>query len=199
MAEETTGVTPDTASARPAGTVDDDTGEQEDGETQLPEKFRRALERARAEARGAKAAAREAEALRLRLKEREDADLSETEKLRNRAKDLEARLDEQAALRQALLDDIAIRESAAEQGAQNPKIVARLLDRGAIERDAQGNPQNIDELVKTLLKNEPYLKAQPAPTQGVPGTPRSAGQPGHEDRVQANKEKLQATGLYGRL
>jgi hypothetical protein len=55
--------------------------------------------------------------------------------------------------------------------------------------------KNADKLVEALMKAKPYLAGKPA-AQPVPGTPRSNGQPGREDKVKEAEEKLIATRQY---
>lgn len=174
----------------------------------------RALRTIKKQREETKAAKDEAKALKERLdaleadkRKRDDADKSETEKALARLEELTKAHTEavtkaetaQAKLRQIQIDR-AIEQAASKHGARNPSVVAKLLDRDALELDDDGVPTNAEQLVKALLKDEPYLVGQEGSgnsgRSGVPPSPRSNGQPGHDDRVKEAQTKLVATGDY---
>ena len=183
-------------------TVDDADDEQEDTAQELPEAVRRTLKTLRAEVKAAKltakqASEREATAAR-KLQEKADAELSETERLRKQVDELKAASVKAAQEAQRVRDEQAIERAAVEQHAHKPSVIVRLIDHDAIERDADGKPNNVGQLVKELLKENPYLKGDA--TTGPPGTPRPAtSEPNYADRVKEAQEKLAQTGLYPRF
>ena len=82
----------------------------------------------------------------------------ELEQERERAKALEqerAEIEDRA--RERTLQSAIMRE-AARLGVVDPEIVARLIDRAAIEFDEQGEPRNVGALVEELIKAKPYLR-----------------------------------------
>lgn len=85
------------------------------------------------------------------------AGLSDLEKAQ--AAEKEAR-DRAATLEQQLADTrvrSATFEAAARLGFRNPEVAYRLLDRSDLELDAEGQPKNVEKLLKELLQREPYL------------------------------------------
>ena len=192
----------DSSGEKPVGgemppVVSEDNEEPEEAEDEKfdAERAKALIAKLRLEAKSGKKALSDAHK---RLKEREDADLSETEKLRRELADLKLAREKDAMERQALRDEQAIYEAAVAHQAVKPRLLMRLIDRSEIEHDDDGKPTNAEALVKALLKDEPYLKGESGP-QGVPGSPKSAGQPGLQDRVKEAREKLQSTGQYNRL
>lgn len=82
----------------------------------------------------------------------------ELEQERERAKALEqerAKIEDRA--RERTLQSAIMRE-AARLGVVDAEIVARLIDRAAIEFDEQGEPRNVGALVEELIKAKPYLR-----------------------------------------
>lgn len=133
-------------------------------------------------------------------RERSDADKSELEKAHLKLAAAEkAHEESQAKLRRTLIAQ-AIERAAAKHNARDPEVVAKLIDYEALEVDDDGTPTNAEDLVKTLLKDKPYLVAdvadQPTSRNGVPATPRSSGAPKREDKIKENEEKLVATQQY---
>lgn len=88
------------------------------------------------------------------------AKLSELDQAKKRASDLEtenARIKGEA---QASLTTAKIERIAAQLGIVDPEVAAALIKPDDIERDAAGNPTNLDALLKALAKAKPYLVAQ---------------------------------------
>lgn len=180
-------------------TADDGDDDSEEGEERFDADRAKALiAKLRNEVKAGKSTAKELEAAKKKLKDREDAELSETERLRLEVESLKKDRERVVQERQAMRDEQAIFAAAVKHQAVKPQLIVRLIDVSALEHDEDGKPTNAESLVKELLKDEPYLKGE-AGAQGVPGTPRASGQPGHEDRVKENQDKLQRTGLYGRF
>jgi regulator of replication initiation timing len=103
----------------------------------------------------------------------EEAKLSETERLTRRASDLERQLaerDQSLKERTVLASTI---DAAARLGFANPRLAHRLLDHSEIEFEADGNPSNIEALLRGLLAAEPYLaSAHARPTGSIDGGSR---------------------------
>jgi hypothetical protein len=140
------------------------------------------------EAQAALAAARrEAAANRTKLSalEKEKADqeaakLSEQEKLAKRVKELEETNARIAAEAQTAATNARIEREAARLGAVDPELLTRLIDSASIERDAAGNPTNLEALIKGVLKAKPYLVAetgQSAPAAGATNPASGRGTP----------------------
>jgi len=193
----------------PSDAQNDSGGDEDDFDKE------RALRTIKKQREETKAAREEARALKERLdaleadkRKREDADKSETEKALARLEELtkaQAEAADKAAAAEAKLKQVqvdrAIEQAAGKHGARNPAVIARLLDRDALEFDDAGVPSNAEDLVKALLKDEPYLVASDTDDggnrrTGVPASPRSTGQPRREDRVKEAEEKLIATRQY---
>ncbi len=135
-----------------------------------------------------------------KLKELDDAKLSETERLTKRTAELEAELERERTGRHDALIRAAVEREAHQQGAVKADVVYRLIDRSAITLDESGEVKGADKAVKALLDAEPYLKAAPAGTTAVPGTPRQNGvAPTREQLINDKTEKLKASGSYSRL
>ena len=144
-----------------------------------------------------KAQLKELESLKAEQRKREDAEKSETEKLRQQIADAERQRVAIETELQETRNRTAIERAAAKAGATDPEDIFRLIEVSDFEHDDDGKLTNAEKLVADLLKKKPYLAGKPATTStGVPGTPRSTGQPGREDRVKAAEEKLIATRQY---
>lgn len=157
------------------------------------ERARRTIDKQREEAKALRAQLRELDALKAKDAQREREKLSETERLAAEKADLEKKLAERESAMREMRTEQAIERAATSHGAQKPAIVARLIDRSELEYDGDGNPTNAEDLVKALLKAEPYLAAKSGGTTGVPGSPRPNGQQmSQEDRVKANMDILRA-------
>jgi hypothetical protein len=157
------------------------------------------IRRQRDEAKTLRAQLKELESLKAKERERQDADKSEAEKLRIRLEEAQAKLAERdAAFRRAQVEQV-IERMARKHNARKPEHITKLIDHTALTLDDEGNPTNAEDLVKDLLKAEPYLVGKVEATNGVPSTPRPSAPQGHDDRVRDNRAKLAATGDYNPL
>ena len=124
-----------------------------------------------------------------RLADIDAANLSEKEKSEKRIKDAEAERDAAKAYNQSLVIKYAVKDASRDAGALYPDAAYKLLDMTAVEYDKDGNPTNIDKLVKALKATYPAMFASetPKPALGGPGAiPQPAGQLGaitHEERL----------------
>ena len=139
-----------------------------------------------------------------RLKAIEDKDKSETERLAGQAQDASEKL--AAAERRAA--DLALRltveRTATKLGFHDPDDAFRLLDRKAVAMDDDGDPTNVETLLKDLAKAKPHLvKADGADKKadrGTPTTPKPNGKAlSPEELVEEHTKRLQSTGLFSRL
>jgi len=188
---------PDTNTGDTGEDGDDEPGDDFDKDRAL-----RTIQKLRANEKAARererAAAKERDELRARQKKSDDEQLSETERLRARAAELEAAAVAKDRELQDTRNRAAVERAAAKVGVMDPEDVHRLLNASEFEHDDNGNVTNAEKLVTSLLKAKPYLAGK-ANASGVPGTPRSNGTQTHEDRVKENVNKLKASGLYDPL
>lgn len=181
---------------------DDDQPTGKDGKPFDADRAQRTIDRQTEELRILRAQAKELADARTRLKEIEDKDKSEVERLAGSAKEASEKL----AAAEARAQDLAIRLSVAESAeaagipAKNLKAAIRILDRKAVELDADGEPTNVEAVLKALVKDFPILtmteggsdEAKP-PTQAVPSTPKPAGKPGPKDAENEIYKRIQET------
>lgn len=154
-------------------------------------------EKEREREKASRAQAKETADLKARLAQYEREKLSETERLAAEKADLEKEVAEHKATLREMRTVHAIEQAATTQGARKPGIVARLIDKSTIQYDSDGNPLNAEELVKDLLKAEPYLVGTGGGgSSGVPASPRSNGTLTRDDEVKKNKQELEASPHY---
>lgn len=107
----------------------------------------------------------------------DEAKLSDQEKQALRLADLERQLAERdrALVERTVL--AATVDAASRLGFANPRLAYRLLDQSEVEYDAEGQPTNVDALLRQILKAEPYLvSAHARPSGSIDGGTRgSAG------------------------
>jgi len=139
------------------------------------------LARARSEAARYRTELREAqqklEDAEAKQKERDDAEKSELEKAVERAKALEG----EVAQRDTKLRDLTLAQEVYTRAAKldivDPDAAFRLLDKGQVVYDGD-RPQNIDDLLTTLVEDRPYLRKKGAgTTKKEPATTTSTTQP----------------------
>ena len=90
-------------------------------------------------------------------REREQAEMTELQKAQAANAELEKRLEQAAAAQKALAMQSDIVALSAKLGIVDADAAYRLLDKGAIEFDANGKPTNTEALLNDLLKAKPYL------------------------------------------
>lgn len=137
-----------------------------------PEQMRERLER---EINDRKEGNNEAANLRKRLKDleaaeekRKQADLSDLEKEKLRAADLE----KQVVSSKTEAQTARIQVAASKAGFADATDASALLDRSKLD----DNESNLEELLKKMLKDKPHLKAGDGQKGGLPGT--GGGNPG---------------------
>lgn len=179
---EDEGVTPDVP--EPEMGTQQDEGETPDQPTtetvEEPDKqaLAKALKEARDDAIKWRARLRELEAAQ---KQRDDAELSEAERQAKRLQELEAELAERDSTtrRLALESAVALRSNAL--GIVDAEVAVAMLDRDALEYDADGRPDpaSLDDALRRLIKQKPYLKVQQA--AGSPANPARSEPMGETD------------------
>jgi hypothetical protein len=104
-----------------------------------------------------------------RVQEHEDAKLSEQDRLQKRATELEAAVQQAQAAERTLRTRLAVERQARAMRLVDEDAAYRLLDQAAITYGDDGEPTNIDTLLKALVKAKPYLAQPEQPT--APTTP----------------------------
>lgn len=128
----------------------------------------RALATIRAQREAEKAAKdriKELEAQAAELQAIKDAEKTELE----REREARERLEAENAAKDARLRDANLRTALADTkyGIADPEIAATLL-KGEVAFDDDGNPQDLDQVVESLLERKPLLKAGAAATRTAP-------------------------------
>lgn len=100
--------------------------------------------------------------------------LSESERRDKRLAELQAKEAQWQEERQQLLISHAVALSAAQVGII-PELAVKLVDWSEVETDDQGQPTNIADLLKKLLKRYPQLSAQYVPPEAA--TPQAQPAP----------------------
>lgn len=147
------------------------------GEPQKPQKSAEEYERMITELR------KEAAGHRLKLKKFEDeeakrleAQMTEQQKLEKRVADLQKAHDDALRTHQEYRINAEVRLQATQLGFANVEDATRLLDWTQIAYGDDGTPENVQALLKDLLKTKPYLagsKATPVTSGGATNPPRS--------------------------
>lgn len=148
------------------------TDERSESTTQTPsaddlakeiEQLRTALKKANNDAKAHRLKADELDKLKA---ETEASKLSETEKLQKQVQALQTEKQQAIQSAQEVRTNAAIQVEAMQQGL-DPKLASKLIERSELELDEQGNPTNVSELLKSLIKQYPNLAGkQQAPTSG---------------------------------
>lgn len=126
------------------------------------------VKKLRSEAAQYRKSLRELEA---KTKEREDAELSESQKLAKRAQELETLLATAERERKERVTRYEVQLMAQKMGVQDYDAAFRLIDQAELEYGEDGQPINVEKVVKALIAKRPYLVAASA------GGNTSAGNP----------------------
>jgi len=105
-----------------------------------------------------------------RLKATEDANKTEAQRLQERLAEYEKREQQWAQEKRDTTLQLAVQAAATKLGIVDAEVALALI-RGKVEFDDKGQPQGVEAALTELLKEKPYLKAQPAPTGGSPTNP----------------------------
>lgn len=103
-----------------------------------------------------------------------EAELTETQKLSKKLTDLQTLYDQSTKQTQARIVQYEVQLQAARMGIHDPDAAAKLMDQSLLEYDEQGNPSNVEDLLKDLIKAKPYLANKPTPTSGGATNPSRA-------------------------
>jgi hypothetical protein len=136
----------------------------------LPEWAQKLVRDTREEAAKHRVNAKDRETLAAKLKAIEDAQLSETEKAKNRVTELETALNAEKSARKQALIEREIAMNARRLNLVDEEAALRLLDQNKIEFDGD-NPKNIATLLEDLVKAKPYLRG----TAGTSSTSATNG------------------------
>lgn len=136
----------------------------------LGDKGKRAIDRERERAETAE---RELKATKLRLRTFEDRDKTDAERSQDRIADLEARLEDELVARTEAQLERATHTAARKLGFRNPDIAYRLIAPAEVDFAEDGTPKNVEQLLKDLVKSDPYLVGAGGPPDSGLG-PRGA-------------------------
>lgn len=201
MADETTGTETGTTSTDAAAP---ETGR--DGQPFDAARAQRTIDQLRDEVKASKGTKAELEAARKRLQEIEDAGKSELERATAKAAEEEQKRTAAEQRAADLVIRLTVERAAGKLGFHDPDDAYRLLDRSAVALGEDGEPTNVDALLRKLAEAKPHLvksevePKKPAAEKGTPQTPKPTGKPAtRDDLIEQSKRELQASGLYGRL
>ncbi len=94
-----------------------------------------------------------------KLKADEEAKLSQTDKLQKQLADKEREKSELERRYQESTLRYEVMLAASKLGIVDPEAAWRLLDAAEIEYDDQGQPQQVEKMLQTLISKKPYLVA----------------------------------------
>lgn len=159
------------------------------------------IEALRAEIKGLKGTQKERDELAAKLREIEDANKSEAERAVQKAAEAEQKLSQAEGRLRGMAIRVAVAESATAAGIspENVKAALRLLDQDAIELDDDGQPKNVEQALKALVKEFPLLAGTTGNggARSTPPTPKPSGQqPTRAERVEQAEKELAASGRY---
>lgn len=154
----------------------------------------------RAEIKGLKGSTKELDAAKAKLKEIEDAGRSETEKLAARATEASEKLTAAEQRVQDLAIRLSVERTARKLNFIDEDDAFRLIDRKAVEIE-DGEPQNVEALLKDLAKSKPHLikseNGSGAATKQPPATGKAAGGGnGRADAEEATRKQMASSGRY---
>jgi myosin heavy subunit len=118
------------------------------------EATRSALKKANQEAASHRHKAKELDDLKAQI---ENEKLTEQQKLEKRLADIQAEHSNVTRQSQERIINYEVRLQAAQMGIIDTDAAARLLDLSEMTFDDAGLPNNVDKLLKDLVKNKPYL------------------------------------------
>lgn len=178
-----------------------------DGQPFDAARAQRTIDQLREEVKAGKGTAKQLEDALARLKAIEDKDKSETERATAAAKDASEKLAAaEARLAEERIGRI-VERAASKMGFHDPDDAYRLIDRRAVEMDDDGEPKNVDALLKKLAEAKPHLVKtddgdgkKAAAQKGTPGTPKPDTKPPTRDQlIEEKKKQLRESGSYSRI
>lgn len=105
-----------------------------------------------------------------KAREREQAEMTEVQRLQAQLAEYQQKEQQWAQEKRAQALQIAVHAAATKLGIVDPDVALALVQ-SSIEYDDAGTPQGVEAALTELLKEKPYLKAQPAPTRSSPTNP----------------------------
>lgn len=123
-----------------------------------------------------------------RVQQYEEEKLSETERLQKRLAEAEREITRLQQERQERLLKYEVQLAAGKLGIIDPDAAYRLLDLNLVEFDDDGEPQNIEKLLRDLVAEKPYLVAGSGVSPTNPA--RSVGSPPVFTRSQLRDPKF---------
>lgn len=190
----------------PPGDDDPKSGDdsKDDGDDFDRDRALATIRRLRDQEKTLKAQVKDADALRKRVQEIEDKDKSEVERQASRAQEAQAKLTAAEQRAADLMLQMSVERAARKLGFIDEDDAFRLLDRKAVTLDDDGEPTNVDALLKDLAKAKPHLIAADDAgqktgngTRAVPGTPKPSGQKSSRaELVEQARKELAAGGRY---
>lgn len=129
----------------------------------------------------AKKLRQEAKALRARVKAQEEKDaaaqeaaMGDLEKVTKRATDFEQRYNATIQELRDLRVEIGIKDLASKLGVTDPALAAKLIKSGDVEFNDDGQPENLEKLVRALVAEHSILSL---PQQNQPQAPQANQRP----------------------
>lgn len=107
--------------------------------------------------KGSKATAKERDALAAKVKEFEDASKTEQERMAARIEELEKSLASKEEEVTKTKTRNAVHAKASAMGFRNPELAMRLVDVSEVTFKKNGDPENIEDLLKAIVKENPFL------------------------------------------
>lgn len=98
-----------------------------------------------------------AEAILRKARERDESEKSELQKAQERAAQLEKERESWQGRQKETAAQYDVALKAAKLGIVDPDAAWKLLDKSALQYDADDNPSNTEQLLQALLKDKPYL------------------------------------------
>lgn len=164
----------------PGQTPQDPTGQDPEGDFDK-ERALATIRKLREFEKTAKGQLRELETLKAQATEAERAKLSETERLRAEAEEAKSAREKAERKAQERITRAEALTIASRLGIVDPDAAYRLLDGAAIKYGEDGEPANLEPLLKDLLKAKPYLKGQQQGPSSPSNPARGGGAQGESD------------------
>lgn len=158
-----------------------------DGKPFDPERAQRAIGAAREAERKAKSEAKELREAKAELDKLKEKDLSESDRLKKKVEELEGKVTTaDGELKEARL----LREIARSKTKTVDPDAALTFLKGRVEYE-DGKPQGVEDALKALLEEKPYLKGKPS----APSVDGGSG--GEEAKTSLTAEQAQMAQMFG--
>lgn len=137
----------------------------------------------------AKAQERQLAELNAKLQEYDQSKLTETERLQKQAQDASQKAQSIQQLLQEKSAALAIERASRSLNIVDGETAAALI-RSKIEFDDNGDPTNVESLLKDLVKNKPFLVAQEGGGGTPPSNPQRSGGYSMEDIAKMTPQQI---------